>query len=188
MALGGQCLPSQCTAMSRHWGGTCAANATYLGTLFLQQSSLGGSGVLPVCLQAAAGCSLGAGMSLCMQGSTCHECVQLIKSPCLRFYGAALAQAHVTAPTQIKCHLNILAAQYKREPIPSQEYHPLRWEWVIRFPYPHLPLFLSASGIVANKGPCLWVGPPPPSRGCQRCSVRTGCHPGPASHSCRAAL
>lgn len=106
-----------------------------------------------VCLQAAAVCSLGAGVSLCTQGSTCHGCVQFVKSPCLRFYEAALAQAHVTAPTQIKCHLNILAAQYKREAIPSQEYHPLRWEWVIRFPYPHLPPSLSASGIEANEGP-----------------------------------
>lgn len=177
MALDGQCLSSQCTAMTRRWGVMCAANVTYPGTLFLQQLIWGAAGSFcsshpAVCLQV---CSLGVGVSLCMQGSTCHECVQFVKSPCLKFYGAALPQPHVTAPTRIKCHLNILAAQYKREPIPSQEYHPLRWEWEIRFPYPHLPLSLSASAIEADKGPRLWAEPPPPCRGWQRCSVRTGC-------------
>lgn len=81
-------------------------------------------------------------------------------------------------------HTNKMSSKHfgsivQKEPIPSQEYHPLRWEWVIRFPYPHLPLSLSALGIEANKGLHLWVRPPPPSRGCQRCSVRTGCHPAP---------
>lgn len=127
-------------------------------------------------------CSPGAGVSLCTHGGTCHGCVQFVKSPCLRFYGAALAQPHVTAPTQIKCHLNILAAQHKREPIPSQEYHPLRWEWVTRFPYPHLPPSLSASGTEANEGPRLWGGPPPPSWGCQRCSATPAPLPTPSGH------
>lgn len=116
MALDGQCLSSQCTAMTRRWGGMCAANVTYPGTLFLQQLIWGAAGSFcsshpAVCLQV---CSLGVGVSLCMQGSTCHECVQFVKSPCLKFYGAALPQPHVTAPTQIKCHLNILAAQVQK--------------------------------------------------------------------------
>lgn len=81
-------------------------------------------------------------------------------------------------------HTNKMSSKHfgstvQKEPIPSQEYHPLRWEWVIRFPYPHLPLSLSALGIEANKGLHLWVRPPPPSQSCQRCSVCTGCHPAP---------
>lgn len=125
-------------------------------------------------------------MSLCIQGSTWHECaICEIPSPEVLWSSSGSGPRHCS-------HTNKMSSKHfgsttQKEPIPSQEYHPLRWEWAIRFPYPHLPLSLSALGIEANKGPRLWVGPPPPSRGCQRCCVRTGCRPGRSSHSCRTA-
>lgn len=116
MAFAGQCIPLQGTATARSGGGMQGVDAMRSGTLFSQQSALeqschpSPSLYYVVALPTVAGCSLG-GHAAHLQPLVCTNCVGV----------RGWAQAHVTAPTQTKCHLlNVLAAQFEK-PIPSQK-------------------------------------------------------------------